>query len=372
MKILFIRTCFKISGAEIYNLQLLKQLKNYHNFSITLCTNYLSLVKTARKLGIRAEHSPWLIKEVGTKKDLLWSIFISPIVVPMFVILFLLKQQSNTRYDIICLQSMSEKVYFTLVFKILGYKVVWIEHGPLYASQVSRIIKILYSVLSNFVDKIIAVSFHTKTDLEKLGVRSNKIKVIYIGVDISVIEINKTSKNNFCICFLGTITKEKGIDDFIDTAEIITRSTNRAFFKIIGNGPDLSLMKSRVAALGLENKFIFTGYIKEPLVNMSNIDIFLFPTKHYEGISMSILEAQAMGIIVFTRDIGGNKEIINNRQTGYLYADWDSKKVAVDILHIMKRQGFRTSLKRRARENILKRFNIYKQSKKFYHFFVSL
>jgi glycosyltransferase involved in cell wall biosynthesis len=372
MKILFVRACSKISGAEVYNQNLLNQLNTFSDLTICFLTNFRPLAKSMKKLGVQALYTPWLMKEIGTKKDLIKSMVLAPLSIPILLTSIIQSQKGST-YDLICLQSMTEKLYLTGWLRILGYKIVWIEHGPLYKSQASRIIKSWYRILSNYVQKIIAVSQNTKNDLQKLGVSSSQIEVVYIGVDTKRLIPNRVKQANvMSIGFMGTITRQKGIEDFVMVANLLGNHDKHIIFKVIGDGPDADWMTSKIKALGIENRFDFTGFIHDSTSHMKNIDVFLFPTRHHEGISMALLEAQAMGKVIVTRDIGGNKEIIQDKINGYLYSDWNNEKVARDILSLLKNKKTMTSVGKAARENVLKRFSIQTQAKEFYRLFHTL
>ncbi len=342
MKILFIRSSKYFSGAEKYNVELLGELRKY--FDIVLLTNLENL----RSYGFKAWIEKWLPEEVGTKKQLLKNLFYAPI----FVLRYL-KLVRN--FNIVCLQSRTEMIFLTPILKLFKKKIVWIQHGPMFISHASRIIMRLYVFASKFMDKLIAVSQDTKKDLITGGIPKEKITVIYIGVQISQI---KKQTHKFTVGFLGTVTKEKGIDDFIEVVKI-TKCTAL----IIGNGPDLSWVKKCVAC---------TGFVKDVQKYLNRIDILLLPTRHHEGISMAILEAQAVGIPVFATDIGGNREIVEHGYNGFLYKVGDVMGMARDIRMLEKDRNKLKEMRRNAQDTVIERFNIRRQAKLFADFFQSL
>jgi len=382
MKILVIRICGMISGAEIYNLVLLKELIKYEELNFSFITNLKQFASRLSQLISKTICMPMVAGEVGTKKDLLISLLRLPNYwLRYFINIY--KLEEGSRFGLICLQSMTEKIFLTPVLRFFGYNVIWIEHGPLYASQTSRIIKWLHRKASLFSRRIIAVSQDTKTDLVDGGVLPEKVEVIYIGVDTERLKPLEDSERigirnkmhiqneSKVIGFLGTVTREKGIEDFLDISVKLVDGGENFEFLMIGGGPELLWMKKRVKFLRLDKLYHFVGFVDDTKKYLGIIDIFLFPTLHQEGISMAILEAQSMEKVVFTRDIGGNSEIIRNKENGYLYAQWNNETISRDIINFFSDPRVLVKVGKEARENVVTRYNIKDQARKFYRLFSS-
>lgn len=307
MKVLFVRSSEKFSGAERHNVELIRKLRKDSLIKVGFLTNQKML---ADELKVRI--TPWLLKEVGTKKQLVKAVIYFPVLVYRYLIAF-------KGYDVVCFQSRTEMIFLSPLLRIFGRKTVWIQHGPCFISQASQIVKLMYILASRFVTKIIAVSEDTKKDLICGLIQKDKIVVIYIGVSLP--KILKTPHKSFTIGFLGTVTKEKGIEDFI-------HATKNYLTIVIGDGPDRNLIQGEV-----------TGLVKNVKKYLSRIDILLIPTRHHEGISMAMLEGMAMGIPVLATDIGGNKEIISNAYNGYLYKLGDTVSMTNDIRDLSKNKS---------------------------------
>ena len=339
------------SGAERYNTLLIPQLRKDKKLRIDFLTNQTLL---AEKLHVPV--TPWLFEEVGTKKQLLKILFQLPFVLHKYI-------NALIHYDLVCFQSRTEMIFLTPIAWLLHKKVVWIQHGPFFVSQASRIIKWLYRIASRYAT-IVAVSQDTKSDLTKNG--GNLVEVIYIGVKTQ--EIRKIKYKNFTIGFLGALTKEKGTDDFVRVCCYYMRgraSIDNIEFFVIGDGPEKRSMMRQLPA-------VFTGYVEDVKKYLKEIDILLFPTHHHEGISLAILEAMAMGIPVLATDIGGCWEVIKDGYNGFLYKQGDVEKMARDIRMLNKNRAKLRLMGKHARETVVKRFNIEIQAKKFAEFFKSL
>lgn len=365
MKILVIRPSESFSGTEKYNELLLNYLNKRKNFSITLITNNKLFSNILSEKGVNTIYQKWLPEEVGTKKQLLKILFSIFILIIKYLIL-ITKIEKKGKYDVICLQSRTEMIFLSPIFKLLKYKVVWVQHGALFKTRTAQIIKWLYIYSSHFTDKIIAATEDTSNDLFKNGIRKNKLKVLYIGVEIPLITKRKF-KNKLILGYLGTITKEKGLKDII---EISKRLTNKII--VIGDGPDLKWMKKKIRKLKKDDQFEFTGFVLNPGKVLLRIDILIFPTYHYEATSLAIQESMSYGIPVLTYDIGGLKEVVQQNINGYLYKIGDVTKMTNDIENLQMNRSKLRSLSNNARNLTSKNFNIEIQVGKFINFFTSL
>lgn len=371
MKVLVVRIGGWVSGAEIYNLTLLKALKRYKDIEIVSLTNLQELSDRISKLGHKSVCLKVPIKEIGTKKDFLKALFFSP----QYLLKYLktIKDlEKNGKFEIIVLQSMTEKIFLTPILRFLSYKIIWIEYGPLFVTQRALIIKKLYMLISNVTDKIIAVSKDTERDLRKGGVSKNKIVSIYIGVDPEYFSpLPLQAKKPSIIGFVASVCKEKGIKEFLEVACEVIKKKDDTHFLVIGDGPLLDWAKNEVEKQGIACKFHFTGFVEDIRQSLGIIDILFFPTRHYEGLSMAILDAMAMGIVVVATDIGGNRELVKNGITGFLYDPlrFNKEELKNLLVKILKNKKLKEKVGSNAREYIREEFNIGKNISNFYQLF---
>ena len=356
MKLLFIRSTNGISGAEIYNENLLKGLRKAPGIEVNFLTNNKKWQQRLVTQGISCSTFFCPVHEPGTKKELFWYLLW---LYPMLVVYLwrILNNQRKEKYTSIVLESMGEKLFLSSFLKLFGYRVIWIEHGPLFITDRFFFIKWLYVWKSRWADAIIAVSKDTKKDLITGGVPDIKISMIYIGIrkiaSPGARNDKKRKKKNWVIGYLGSIAKEKGISMFIGAARTIIQKRAYASFCVIGNGPDLDWARNYAKRFHMQKRVIFTGYVSDPSQYMSTIDILFFPTHHHEGLSMALLESMAHGKIVVVRDIGGNRELAIDKKTGFLFqTDEEGEKILVEIITgKLSTKGIREAARAHVRKN---------------------
>lgn len=117
------------------------------------------------------------------------------------------------------------------------------------------------------------------------------------------------------IVSVGRITVMKG---YAVLAEAIQRDSEvHNKYVIVGDGPYLNTMKQKLPAEVQKGKVIFVGQQSEVGRFLSLADIYVTAT-YKENLSISILEAGKYGLPCIVTDVGGNSEIIIDKECGLL------------------------------------------------------
>ena len=167
--------------------------------------------------------------------------------------------------------------------------------------------------------RIIAISEHTKQDLVSLlGVKKNKVDVIYPGLDRKFKRASEKSVTQFrerrglperFIFYLGTIEPRKNLSVLIHAYNKI-RPKN---VKLICAGDKGWLYKEVfqiVEELHLGREVIFPGFVPQDELTLwySACSVFVYPSA-YEGFGLPVLEAMACGAITITTDAASLPEV---------------------------------------------------------------
>lgn len=122
------------------------------------------------------------------------------------------------------------------------------------------------------------------------------------------------NNNNFV--FIARIMKEKGIEEYIKTAEYIKEKYPDACFHICGFCEE----KYENIILELQKKgiVVYHGMVDDVREILKNICCIINPSYH-EGMSNVLEEAAACAIPGICSDISGCREIVENEKTGFLF-----------------------------------------------------
>jgi len=204
-------------------------------------------------------------------------------------------------------------------------------------------------------DRIIAVSAHTKRDLEKWEhISSRKIDVILNGIPPlnSLIADQshqlRTSlgikKNEKVIGSVGRLEYQKGYELLIQAAAIIENTKYPIKFVIVGEGSKKDELQQLIEQFNLAEKVILTGGKTNGVDYIQMFDMFAL-TSNFEGMPIVLLEAMAAKKPIVATNVGGVPEMIDHGMNGYLVNTRDPKVFAkychqlIDNPELMKNFG---------------------------------
>lgn len=175
-------------------------------------------------------------------------------------------------------------------------------------------------------DRMITPCYFFKKIVERWGIQSQKVEVIYNGINEE--EINLASKEELrkkyflndkkVILTIGRFITFKRIGEIIESfAELQERDM---YLMIIGDGPKKMELVELSQRLGLSERAKFLGVKNnnEVLEYMKAADIFVLNSVD-EVMPHVILESLAVGTPVIAPNGGGIPEIIQDKVDGYLY-----------------------------------------------------
>ncbi|HEX9860918.1 MAG TPA: glycosyltransferase, partial [Nitrospirota bacterium] len=125
--------------------------------------------------------------------------------------------------------------------------------------------------------------------------------------------------------YIGRLAWEKGFRELIDAAALLNGGGTARDIRyiIIGDGGGAGDIKAYANERGVGGRFVFLGYRFDVERYMAGMDIFTLPS-YREGISVSLLQALAMGLPCIASDIRGNREIMRHKETGLLFPVGDA------------------------------------------------
>lgn len=187
---------------------------------------------------------------------------------------------------------------------------------------------------TKFGDYIIAVSDHTKQRLLDLGVKPEKIKVVFGGVDTTKIEQTPPDGPESDVIYSARLVSTKRVDLLLSASQISSEKLGRPIKGVItGDGPLKNELEELSDKKGLD--FEFTGWLpeKEDVWGRMKNSKVMVHTSQREGFGFAALEAMACGLPVVamneaTTAIG---ELVTEGRNGYI-TDPDPSSVSEGII----------------------------------------
>ena len=241
-----------------------------------------------------------------------------------------------------------------LLIKIISsrdFSLIFHEHGRVMRDSILYE-KFLY--LSNrWVDRHITISKEAGNLLEKIGVSSDEIDLIYNFADrrkFNPKEIESFNLGNppgvdssnlnesFVLGFAGRIIRKKGWRTLISAFREIDEDMELV---IAGSGPEREVLEEEIS--GLEN-ITYVGYLEDIRELLAVIDCFVLPS-HVEGSPMILYEVQSSGVSVIASDAVSVNEIIGDRKNGLLFEPDNVKDLKQKILELKEDKNLRKNLR---------------------------
>ncbi len=164
-------------------------------------------------------------------------------------------------------------------------------------------------------DRVIAVSNLTKNIvINKYGIDPKRVVAVHNAVRFKSGEGTDIEKvlDDKIVTFLGRITYQKGPEYFVEAAAKVLKIAPNVRFVMAGSGDMLNKIITRVAELGISDRFHFTGFLKgddvSKMFGMS--DVYIMPSVS-EPFGISPLEAMKSNVPVIISKQSGVAEILD-------------------------------------------------------------
>ena len=126
------------------------------------------------------------------------------------------------------------------------------------------------------------------------------------------------------------------------------RERPTARFFLVGEGPLLDGLQAQAAALGLGDRFVFTGFRRDVAATLSAFDLSVFPSL-WEGTPITAFEALAMGKPIVSTDADGLLDILRHDRDAIIVPRRDAGALAARIVWAMDHPEERMRLSAAAR-----------------------
>ena len=227
------------------------------------------------------------------------------------------------------------------------------KKGSLGASLVAMLVAVhgrLTRVPSR-VDRFIAPSRFLEGKLIEGGFDRDRISWLPNFVDEA--DREGEQEGDYYIYF-GRLSREKGVDILIRAAALLGRGRLR----ILGEGPERAALERLAAGSGAEGiEFLGHRPEEELAAILREAQFVVLPSRWYENLPFSIMEALAAGKPVVASDIGGIPEMVDDGVNGFLFPAGDVDALARRIADLLDSPDLRRELGRHGREKARELYN---------------
>jgi hypothetical protein len=227
----------------------------------------------------------------------------------------------------------------------------WTREGSLrYAAS-----RALESFALRHADHVTTICEGLRDEIVARGIPAERITVIPNAVDIdefrSGTEPDAELRTRLgldgatVIGFAGSFYAYEGLDLLIEAAALLTPRVPALKLLLVGGGFQEQALRSLASERGIADRVIFTGRVAHDEVQRyyDLIDVLAYP-RHRMRLTdivtpLKPLEAMAQGRMLVASDVGGHRELVQDGETGFLFAAGDASALARAIESVLARRA---------------------------------
>lgn len=161
------------------------------------------------------------------------------------------------------------------------------------------------------------------------------IDVIHNGMDSKTLPLRSNIAGAAPhIVFAGRFVEQKNPQHLVDA---LSRLKDLPWTcSMLGDGPLLEAVRETAARYGLSERLSFSGWVtpEEVLNFFARSDILVLPSRS-EGLSVVGVQALGMGLALVLSDVGGNGELVQDGENGFLFAADDVEALAAALKKLL-------------------------------------
>jgi glycosyltransferase involved in cell wall biosynthesis len=185
-----------------------------------------------------------------------------------------------------------------------------------------------------------------------------KIEVIYNGVALPAATALDARHEPPVVGVIAHLNREvKRVDLFLHAACRVRQQMPAARFLVVGDGHLRPGLEDLARRLGLGSSVEFAGHVSDVAATLKLLDVGVLCSDS-EGFSNAILEYMACGVPTVARKVGGNEEILSDRETGMLVDSDRPEAIAEAVLALLRDQELSSAVTANARRLVESSFSV--------------
>lgn len=232
-------------------------------------------------------------------------------------------------------------------------------HNPDKFNMLSRI---LTPVVKKIWQKSIVTANSLELAKEVMTISpEQKVQCIFNGIDTDQFRPgNQQNNDKINFIYAGRLISLKRVNESI---RLIKRLTADGFenitFTIIGTGTEMENLEKLVKELNIENKVIFKGHISHDEIHKEyQQGEFYIQLSKTEGMSNTIMEAMATGLVPIVTNVGGVQSLIKDGENGLIVAHQLTDQDYQKVVTLLKDKERTMAVRKKARMKIEKEFSL--------------
>ena len=328
MKIIITTSMSGLGGTEHAAFRLGKLL-NSHGHDVVLASSDGPLVADAKKIGIRWYNIDFYGGKLSYFKGMTAYV----------------KMLKTEKPDIIHCQMARIVPACAVAAKIASPKTKVFYHARGLDPETYPKIAKLFDRLGVY---IIGNCKHEQEKLIRYGFPTERTAYTYNALPEQHDGPNKTPRDEVMLGTLSRLDSVRAVNLAIDFLKVLLDRGLPVRLSVAGIGEESDNLKAQAERLGLADKVIFLGGVRDLSAYFREVDILLNTPvligDHGAGVGNNILEAGLYETPVVTYDVAGVSEMVIDGQTGYCVPFEDKERFADAVTDLVRNPGLRRQM----------------------------
>jgi glycosyltransferase involved in cell wall biosynthesis len=206
-------------------------------------------------------------------------------------------------------------------------KIVSTTHGWIANTWRRRLLRTVDKILLRRFDAVIAVSHATRSLVPRWWLADERVTVLHNALVLDKYAANSAGTaprrapggERVVVANIGRLSPEKGQALLLRAFATAQRRYPELELHFVGIGPLEQDLKSLAAALGIEERVRFAGFVQDMPALYREFDVVV-QSSLTEGLPNVVLEAAFLGVPLIATAVGGTAEVIEHQKSGWLLA----------------------------------------------------
>jgi glycosyltransferase involved in cell wall biosynthesis len=200
----------------------------------------------------------------------------------------------------------------------------------------------------------VAVGERAARSIEAMfGLRPGSIRVIHNAVPDRELQQRPRLREGRIVGSVGRLDRQKGHDLLVRSLAQLPADVSAV---VVGDGPERDVLRALAAKLGVDGRFVVTGWKEDARDYLTSFDVFALPSR-FEGFPLALLEAMLAGLPSVATDVGSVAEAIVDGETGLLIKSEDVDALTGALGDLLKDEQRAKRLGEAARAHVLANFS---------------
>ncbi len=181
-------------------------------------------------------------------------------------------------------------------------------------------------------DKVFTVCEALKTLMVDMGIPSEKVRVLYNGINSRLFYPGRSTGERKRLVFAGWLTQNKGVLGLSDAFAQLLQNNQNVELIYVGTGEVHKILQKKIESLGIADKARILGHRphEEVAEQIRMSDLLILPSMN-EGLPNVIIEALFCHVPVVASEVGGIPEATAYGKYGVLVKPGDPEALAAGI-----------------------------------------